>query len=332
MDIYAYKNTPEVIEKSSSGGAFSKIANIFSGQYKDNYSIYGAAWTENNEIKHIRITQLADLKQFNGSKYARSNIANIFIQVENDLQNGMAVLFSGTPCQISGLIHYLAKKNVSTRKLLTIDIICHGTPNLIVLKDFISWIEKKYKSRVTNITFRDKSVGWKRYPTKIVFSNGKILRRSYTAQLYIRMYFSLLPLDNRCYSCEFSNMERASDLTLGDFWGIDKIMPEVSAEKGVSLVLVNTIKGQGIIEEIMNTLSSSEELKNYQGREFLNYQHNLNAPTERPSNYEDFWKLYKKYGFDYIVRKYGFYTKKGKMKFMIKSALIRFEFFDTRLS
>lgn len=110
MDIYAYKNTPEVIEKSSSGGAFSKIANIFSGQYKDNYSIYGAAWTENNEIKHIRITQLADLKQFNGSKYARSNIANIFIQVENDLQNGMAVLFSGTPCQISGLIHYLAKK------------------------------------------------------------------------------------------------------------------------------------------------------------------------------------------------------------------------------
>ena len=109
-------------------------------------------------------------------------------------------------------------------------------------------------------------------------------------------------------------------------------MPEVSAEKGVSLVLVNTIKGQGIIEEIMNTLSSSEELKNYQGREFLNYQHNLNAPTERPSNYEDFWKLYKKYGFDYIVRKYGFYTKIGKMKFMIKSALIRFEFFDTRLS
>ena len=90
MDIYAYKNTPEVIEKSSSGGAFSKIANIFSDQYKDNYSIYGAAWTENNEIKHIRITQLADLKQFNGSKYARSNIANIFIQVENDLQNGMS--------------------------------------------------------------------------------------------------------------------------------------------------------------------------------------------------------------------------------------------------
>ena len=300
MDIYAYKNTPEVVEKSSSGGAFSKIANIFSGQYKDNYSIYGAAWTENNEIKHIRITQLADLKQFNGSKYARSNIVNIFIQVENDLQNGMAVLFSGTPCQISGLIHYLAKKNVSTRKLLTIDIICHGTPNPIVLKDFISWIEKKYKSRVTNITFRDKSVGWKRYPTQIVLSNGKILRRSYTAQLYIRMYFSLLPLDNRCYSCEFSNMERTSDLTLGDFWGIDKIMPEISAEKGVSLVLVNTIKGQGIIEEIMNTLSSSEELKNYQGREFLKYQHNLNAPTERPSNYEDFWELYKKYGFDYI--------------------------------
>lgn len=262
MDIYAYKNTPDIIEQSSSGGAFSKIATVFSNQYKDNYSIYGAAWTDNNEVKHIRITQLADLKRFNGSKYVRSNIENVFIQVENDLRNGMAVLFSGTPCQVSGLTNFLAKKNVSTKKLLTIDIICHGTPKPIVLKDFISWVEKKYKSRVSNLTFRDKSVGWKRYPTKIVFTNGKILRWSYTAQLYIRMYFSLLLLDNGCYSCKFSNMERTSDITLGDFWGIDKIMPEISAENGVSLVLVNTIKGQDVIREIVNSLSSSEVLKN----------------------------------------------------------------------
>lgn len=332
MDIYAYKNTPDIIDKSSSGGAFSKIATVFSNQYKESYSIYGAAWTDNNEVKHVRVTQLDDVKRFNGSKYARSNIENVFTYVENDLRNGIAVLFSGTPCQISGLTYYLEKKNVDTQKLLTIDIICHGAPNPIVLKDFISWIEKKYKDQVSNITFRDKSVGWKRYPTKITLSKGKIIRRSYTAQLYIRMYFSLLLLDNRCYSCKFSNMKRVSDITLGDFWGIDKIMPEISAGKGVSLVLVNTIKGQNVIRKMINTMSSGEVLKNYQGLEFLNYQHNLNMPTDRPSNYEDFWKLYKEHGFDYVVKKYGFYTTKGKIKFLIKSVLLHVNYFDKRLS
>lgn len=332
MDIYAYKNIPDIIDQSSSGGAFSKIATIFYNQYKENFSIYGAAWTDNNEVKHIRITQIEEIKLFNGSKYTRSSIENIFVSVENDLENGMAVLFSGTPCQISGLTKFLSKKGVSTKKLLTIDVICHGTPNPIVLKDFISWIEKKYKAQVLSVTFRDKSVGWKRYPTKIVLSNGKILRQSYAAQLYMRMYFSLLLLDNRCYSCKFSNMERVSDITLGDFWGIDEIMPEVSAGKGVSLMLVNTIKGKAVIRAIMNTMSYGEVLKSYNGLEFLNYQHNLNTSTERPARYEEFSELYKKYGFEYVVKKYGFYTKKGKIKFMIKSFLIHIKYFDIRLS
>lgn len=332
MEIYAYKNTPDIIEQSSSGGAFTKIATIFSEQYKDNFSIYGAAWTNNNEVKHIKITRLEDIKRFNGSKYVKSNIENVFLSVENDLQNGLAVLFSGTPCQISGLTQYLAKKKVFTHKLLTVDIICHGAPNPIFLKDFISWIEKRYKSQVSDITFRDKSVGWKRYPTKITFSNGKVLRRSYTAQLYIRMYFSLLLLDNKCYTCEFSSMERVSDITLGDFWGIEQIMPEVSGGNGVSLMLVNSTKGQEIISAMINSLSSDEVLKNYRGHEFLDYQHNLKLPTERPSNYEEFWKIYKAYGFDYVVKKYRFYTIKGKIKFWIKSVLTCFNYFDKRLS
>lgn len=93
MDIYAYKNIPDIIDQSSSGGAFSKIATIFYNQYKENFSIYGAAWTDNNEVKHIRITQIEEIKLFNGSKYTRSSIENVFVSVENDLENGMAVLF-----------------------------------------------------------------------------------------------------------------------------------------------------------------------------------------------------------------------------------------------
>lgn len=332
MKVYAYKNIPDIVKRSSSGGAFTKVAAVFAEKYSDSFSIYGATWTKNNDVVHTRVTRIEDIDCFNGSKYVRSNIKNIYLSVEKDLLNGMAVLFSGTPCQISGLIRYLGMKKISAEKLLTIDIVCHGTPNPQILMDFVSWLERKYKSSVTNITFRDKNVGWKRYPTKILFANGRVLRQAYDAQLYIRMYFSLLILDKRCYSCKFSNMERVSDITLGDFWGVDKIIPEISTGKGVSLIIVNSENGEKVINIIKKIQSSGEILKEYQGDEFLNFQHNLNSPTEKPSIYEDFWIDYKEYGFDYVVEKYKFDTIKGRIKFLVKSALIRFDYFDKRLS
>ena len=332
MKVYAFKSTPDIVKKSSSGGAFSRIAMTFAKIQDDKFSLYGAAWTDNNEVRHLKATQLEDIALFNGSKYAKSDIKGIYINVENDLTSGRRVLFSGTPCQVYSLIKYLDKKNVRTDNLLTVDIICHGTPDPRILKDYIAWLEKKYKSKVIDISFRDKSVGWKRYPTKILFENGKILRRSYDAQLYMRMYFSLLILNKGCYSCGFSSLERVGDITLGDFWGIDKIMPGISSKKGVSLMIVNSGKGEKIVKMLEQSCTDSEMIKQYSGSEFLNYQHNLNQATEKPDLYEDFWLDYNKYGFYYVVEKYKFNTLKGRVKFWVKSLLVRYDFFDKWLS
>ena len=273
-----------------------------------------------------------EIELFNGSKYTRSNIKGIYNSVADDLINERKVLFSGTPCQVSGLIKYLEHVNVQTGNLFTIDIICHGSPNPQILRDYVAWLEKKYQSEVVKISFRDKSVGWKRYPTKVYFKNGKVLRRSYNAQLYMRMYFSLLILDKRCYSCRFSSLERTGDITLGDFWGVDKIMPEIPMGKGISLMIVTSEKGNEIVETLNKTLHEDEFLKEYVGDEFLNYQHNLNRPTEKPALYEEFWMDYKKHGFEYVVKKYRFDTAKGRAKYFVKSLLIRFDYFDKRLS
>ena len=332
MKVYAFKGTPDVVEKSSSGGAFSEIAMSFAQKYSDNYAIYGAAWTKDNEVKHIKVTRLEDIELFNESKYARSNIGGIYNSVAEDLINEQKVLFSGTPCQVSGLIKYLEHVNVQTENLFIIDIICHGSPNPRILKDYVAWLENKYQSEVIKISFRDKSVGWKRYPTKVCFKNGKVLRRSYDAQLYMRMYFSLLILDKGCYSCRFSSMERTGDITLGDFWGIDKIMPEIPMGKGVSLMIATSEKGNEIVETLNKTIQEGELLKEYVGDEFLNYQHNLNRPTEKPDLYEEFWMDYKKHGFEYVVKKYRFDSPKGRAKYFVKSLLVRFDFFDKRLS
>ncbi len=332
MKVYAYKHALDILKRSSSGGAFTKIVEVFAGEHKDNISIYGAAWTDNNEVKHIRVSGGENIKCLNGSKYVRSNIKGIYIEVEKDLLNGKAVLFSGTPCQVFGLMEYIKRKKISDEKLLTIDVICHGTPKPLILKEYINWLEEKYKSQIIDMTFRDKSVGWKRYPTKIVFENGKILCKSYDAQLYIRMYFSLLILEEKCYSCKFSNMNRVADITLGDFWGVNEIMPEINSGQGVSLVIVNSEKGQTIIDKAKEEKKDSEVLIRYQGEEFLKYQHNLNRPTEMPKQYEKFWDDYKQNGFNYVVKKYKFDTLKGKIKFTLKMMLVQLDYFNKRLS
>lgn len=330
MRVYAYQDIPEVVEKSSSGGAFTAIANSFCDNHKD-FSIYGAVWTKDLKVNHLRVVRREEIECFRGSKYVRSNIKGTYIDVKNDLQNGKFVLFSGTPCQVGGLKKYLETQKVSMDKLLTVDIICHGAPNPVILDDFKSWIERKYKQHISSITFRDKSVGWKRYPTSIHFENGKILRWSYDAQLYIRIYFSLLILETKCYSCEYSNRERVSDITIGDFWGIETVMPEISPNKGVSLVIVNSIKGENILKHIQKNISKREVLKECYTEAYLDYQHNLNKPTEMPYKYRQFWDDYKKYGFDHVIREYGFYTRKGKLKFFIKSVLLHFKWFEKRL-
>lgn len=320
------------IEKASSGGAFSRILSALVDSFHGEYVIYGAAWTDALEVRHQRVESIKAASKFRESKYVMSNLGGIYIQVLQDLLNDKNVIFSGTPCQIQSLKTYLLKNKVNTERLFTIDIICHGSPKPQIWKDCKKWFEYRYKSNIAHVSFRDKRKGWRRYPTSIRFTNGKEIINTYESQIYMRMFFSLLILEEKCFSCKFSNLNRVSDITLGDFWGINQIIPNVPVTKGVSLILANTEKGMSIIKNIMSSLSDEEILKEYIGNEYLKFQHNLNKPTDRPENYEEFWKDYNEKGFLYIIEKYKFSTTKGHLKFFVKSILLKFKYFDNCLS
>lgn len=333
MKVYAYRNIDSVAMKSSSGGAFLKIIDTIVNRFGNKkYAIYGAAWSQDLKVKHMRVADKKDAAIFCGSKYVRSDIGGVYPDVRKDLENGLGVIFTGTPCQIYGLKAFLKTKGQDISNLYTIDIICHGTPNPIVWEDCKNWLEREYKGNIKSVTFRDKSISWKRYPTSIELQDGRNIRYTFKTNLYIRMFLSLFIIEKRCFLCPFSNLNRNSDITLGDYWGIDNILPETYSKKGVSLILSNTEKGNCVIEGMNSNLKTEESLVETHSQEFLKYQHNLNKPTEKPAGYEDFWKNYKNHGFEWIINKYNFMSVKKCLKFYVKKQLIKMDYFDKRLS
>lgn len=322
MRSFLYKNSIDVVNKSSSGGAFNRLAQFVFDNFS-NVVIYGAAWDDKLKIHHTCINSIEKIGSLSGSKYARSEMGSTFSNVTKDLISDKTVIFSGTPCQIAGLQQFLKIKNIDTSNLYLVDIICHGTPSPLILSEWIKSTEKRYKHRIISLSFRDKRIGWNGYPTKIVLDNGKVIRHTYKTQEFIRLFFTHAILGPSCYNCPFSNMNRNSDVTMGDFWGIENSFPNINSDKGVSLVLANSKKGMTLLENIQNNLSYDEVLIECLPESFLPYQTNLNKPTGRPNIREDFWKTYKDKGFDYTVKKFAVSCLKDNIKFNIKVVLSR---------
>ena len=306
MRAFAYQNISEEVNRSSSGGAYRRILHtLLSLHPNKKFSYYGAAWNKDLSVSHRRVDSLDEAANlFSGSKYVRSDITGIPDCVAEDLLNGVYVVFSGTPCQVFGILAYLKNKNISTENLLTIDIICHGTPKRDILQDALNWWAKKEGSPVVAMSCRDKRVGWKDYPVSVKFQDGREWLNTYNTQLYIRLFFTHLIMYKGCYTCKFSNMDRHSDITIGDFWGVEDVFPDLNPGKGVSLMLANSDCGQLVLSEIERTLKKEESLLQCNDNSFLKYQHNLNRPTDMPSDYDAFWKDYHDKGFGYVIKKY----------------------------
>lgn len=322
MRAFAYQNKPESVIQASSGAAFQRLAEAIIEQ-AGKYSLYGATWTDEFAVEHRRIDDIRKIGVFSGSKYLRSDFSKVLPQLKDDLTDGYTVVFSGTPCIIASVLKFVKNEGLPVEKLYTVEIICHGTPEKKAWRDYVEWTEKKYHSRIVKVNFRDKRVGWKYYPTSYLFENGREIIDTYESQLYIRLFMSSLITTKRCFSCPFANMKRNADYTIGDFWGIEDVMPDFPVRKGVSLILSNTEKGDMIIERIKNGLSEGEVIRECKDNSFLSYQHNLNRPTEKPQNYEEFWIEYNNHGFDYVIKKYEFYTLYKKGRFLVRKAINR---------
>ena len=230
--------------KSSSGGIFTILAESI---INNSGVVFGALFDNNFNIKHDYINNINDVHKLQGSKYVQSTIGNSYKSVEKKLKENKLVLFSGTPCQIDGLLSFLKK---DYKNLICVDFICHGVPSPLVWKKYLEEKKRKYNSKIHKISFRNKNKGWKDFSIKIIFKNNLEYIKKFRDDAYMKGFLRNLYLRKSCYNCQSKGLNRKSDITLADFWGINNILPNINDDKGVSLVILNNQKGEKLFEKI----------------------------------------------------------------------------------
>lgn len=307
----AYNKNNEMKKTSSSGGIFDAIARKV---LSDNGIVIGAAFNDNMELEHIALEKIDDLEKLKGSKYLQSNINNMFSYIKEKI-NDKKILFVGTPCQVAGLHAYLKK---DYDNLICIDLFCHGVPSPKLFNKYIKELEDDNSSKVVKYNFRDKKTGWDTYSNIASFENDNEISELQSNNSYMRLFLSDIALRESCYNCNFKIGNKYSDITLGDFWGVQKYYPEMYSKNGVSAIIINTEKGKLIFESISNDL----EYKKCKLEEIEDGNPSLKSSGKYPKKRKEFFenidnlsikRLEKKYASVSLIKKI-----KGKIKRIIK--------------
>lgn len=249
----------DILSKSTSGGVFTALADYV---LERNGIVYGCTMDDAFQVKHVRISSKEELAQLRSSKYVQSNTMNTFRQALIDLRKGLYVLYTGTPCQIAGLNHFLGK---SYERLITIDIVCHGVGSQKYFDKFLTDLKQREKD-IVGLRFRDKKyVGWSCGGVVVVVNNNNTTLKGknkekpfYNFENYYYSYFLSGTIYRKsCYSCPYASLKRPGDFTLGDFWGVESLKLELDVSHGCSLVITNTEKAHKIFKEL-TTLSEKE--------------------------------------------------------------------------
>lgn len=301
IETYAIKHKDlKVRITSQSGGAFTVLSNEI---LRQNGIIYGVGYKNDFKVCYKRVETKEQRDELRGSKYVQSEVGDIFKQVKSDLESGKKVLFSGTPCHVAGLAKFIKNKE----NLFLVDIVCHGTPSPKIFSNYISYLEKKYNGKVEQFNFRDKSFGWNTHIESFVINGKKIVQTIYTD-----LFYKHIMLREACYNCQFTNLDRSSDITIADCWGIEKNRPDINDNKGVSLVIVNTKKGKQLYESgISEIIQYRVDIKDY-------LQPQMQYPNKKDKRYEEFWHDYEVEGFAYIIKKYTGLSFVGRIKKSLK--------------
>lgn len=236
---------------SSSGGIFTLLAQSV---LENNGVVFGACFDEQFNVVHRHITSKDDIHKFKGSKYLQSNINSTYQQAKMFLDQGRSVLFTGTPCQTAGLRAYLGK---GYENLFTHDIVCHGVPSPKVWRRYLDHMQRRF-AKVKAVRFRAKETGWKSYSLNISFADNSSYCQTVNKDIYMRAFLKDVCLRPSCYDCRFKGLNRSSDITLADFWGIQNVLPELDDDKGTSLIWVNSPKGQALLEGIKTQVVSRQ--------------------------------------------------------------------------
>lgn len=291
-----------VLLNSSSGGAFTVISDIFL-QYGNAIvcSIYDY---KSYTTRFMLITDKRKRDSARGSKYMQSKPCNIYKESSEWLLRNPTkkLLFIGVGCQADGFRRFAELKGFRSRVYI-VDLICHGSPSPKLWREYADSIEWKADGKITYLTFKDKRNGWN-HPTAVaVINNKEVLIKD-----YVRVFYNSCALRPSCHVCPYATTERKTDITIGDFWHIEKTIPDFYDPDGTSLFLLHTNRGEELFNNIKGNLdyrlSNTEQC----------WQANLEAPTPMSEHRQVFWMDYQRKGIDYVMKKYGSASLKNKIR------------------
>lgn len=289
--VFAVKHkNKDVIYNSSSGGMFTALTDVF---LNNNNAIASCIYDyKDDSVKFKVYTDSNCRNSARGSKYIQATIGKGFLDVENWLlQNPQKKLIAfGTGCQMHGLSKYLTLKKLRNRVIL-VDLICHGVTSPGLWNDYLNY--KGVKGKLQYISFKDKRNGWYN-PTSFIRVSGKEI----LINEYIDWFYDSISIRKSCYNCPYTKIDRETDITIGDFWGIEKNYPDFADEAGASLLLVHSQKGLDIFEKIKPEIDFIECTKD------SCLQPRLISPTNIPKNREKFWNDVNNKGIEYCLKKY----------------------------
>ncbi len=306
----AWHKNDEVLQKSSSGGVFTALADYVLVR---NGVVFGAVKNpDTQEVCHIMINNVQDLDKLRLSKYYQSDTKNVYQQIRGLLMQDRFVLFSGTACQVAGLYSALDKWKVNreiiwggaSRRLITADVLCHGCTSRKAVSCYIKTKEKQYKKTIKDYYFRvkTKNVGWQSgggTRMKLEFSDGTYKVEDKASDTFFVGFNNYLFLRESCYQCKYCGTDRISDFTLADFWGVDSHeVPPKQMLLGVSVMCANT----DMAKEMLPELSNSLYIEKIDSQKAIPYNLTFSQPGDRPKIRDSIFKRLENQNFDSVVK------------------------------
>ena len=300
----------EICRESTAGGAFTGIASYV---IKKGGIVFGVEMTEDYKVRHTSVETIDDLKKFRNSKYVQSRIGTVFQQVKHELNKGRLVCFSGTPCQVEGLRHFLRK---DYENLILVDVVCRAVPSPGVWEKYIQY-EVEQKGEMSSIRFRDKTLGYQYSTMELKNKEEKTYRGSIESQPWLRMFFSGMIIRPSCTDCKFRSRYRNSDFTIWDCFPSYRFDKSFDEKKGTTRVLVHSEKGKTIINAIGNNYMMAE----------INVNSAVTSVAEMVKSPEynekrnEFFEFYNAKPIDKTLNKYFPFTIKIRTKCLIRRIL-----------
>lgn len=318
VEAYAAINSNlETRKNSSSGGIFSLLSEHVINHHG---VIFGAALSDDcKSVHHVAVVDAADLHKLRGSKYLQSQVGDSYVLVKKYLDEGRLVLFTGTPCQIGGLCAFLRR---DYDNLYLQDIVCHGVPSPEVWKKYVEYREAAASSCVQRTYFRHKKYGWNKYSVQFKFLNCTEYLSPFSDDLFMKGFLNNLYLRPSCYHCAFKGLHRLSDITLADFWGIQAVLPEMDDDKGTSLVLINSVKGQ----VLWNAISKESKFAKVDVEDALRYNpsaiKSVDEPEKRRHVMDEIWSE----PFEFVINKYLYVSTPTRIMRKIRRCLSKVKY------